>query len=80
MWLRYQDGSQGEVDFPHLVGRGVFVAWRTPGFFETVRIGAQGELVWGDTIDLCPDAIYMRLTGKTPEEVFPVLKKTGVDA
>jgi hypothetical protein len=23
----------------------------------------------------CPDSIYMRLTGKTPEEVFPILKK-----
>ena len=27
MWVRYDDGSQGEVDFVDLAGRGVFSAW-----------------------------------------------------
>ena len=26
------------------------------------------------TIDLCPDAMYMRLTGKSPDEVFPAMR------
>jgi len=33
----------------------------------------------GEDIDLCPDALYLRLTGKTPEDLFPALK-TPVDA
>ena len=39
--------------------------------FAQVRIGSSGELAWGDKIDLCPDAMYLRETGKKPEEVFP---------
>ena len=33
-----------------------------------------------DDVDLCPDALYMELTGKSPQEVFPNLRKAGVDA
>jgi hypothetical protein len=27
LWLRYSDGTEGEVDLSHLVGRGVFTIW-----------------------------------------------------
>jgi hypothetical protein len=40
-----------------------------------VKITSSGALEWPGELDLCPDSIYMRLTGKTPEEVFPSLKK-----
>ena len=74
LWLRYADGGQGEVDVSDLVGRGVFKIWKDEDFFKKVRIDKSGAPVWGNDIDLCPDALYLRLTGKTPEEVFPKLK------
>ena len=80
LWLKYDDGIEGEVDLSHLAGRGVFRAWGDPAFFAAVRIGPQGQIEWGDTIDLCPDATYMRLTGKSPDQVFPHLKQAEVDA
>lgn len=80
LWLRYEDGAEGEVDLSDFAGRGVFKAWETPGAFERVEIGEDGALHWGDEIDLCPDAMYLRLTGKQPEDVFPALKRTGTDA
>lgn len=80
LWVRYDDGSQGEVDFVDLAGRGVFSAWEKVGAFESVTIGPHGELVWRDEIEICGDAVYMRLTGKVPEEVFAALKKAAVDA
>ena len=43
--------------------------------FESVDIGEHGQVAWGDEIDMCPDALYLRLTGKTPEEVFPNLRE-----
>ena len=70
LWLRYSDGVEGEVDLSDLAGRGVFAAWNERHFFENVRIDASGALVWSDQLDLCPDALYLRLTGKTPDEVF----------
>ena len=80
LWLKYDDGAEGKVDLSNLSGRGVFKAWEDHAFFESVRIGRQGELVWGEQIDLCPDSVYMRLTGKAPDQVFPNLTKVRVDA
>lgn len=80
LWLRYDDRVEGEVDLSHLRGRGVFRAWDRPGVFESARLGPQGQVMWGADLELCPDSLYLKLTGKTPDQVFPALKKTGVNA
>jgi hypothetical protein len=80
LWLRYDDGAEGEVDLSDLAGRGVFEGWETPEAFESVHLGSHGAIVWSDQLELCPDALYMRLTGKTPEQVFPSLKNSPTDA
>ncbi|MEW6322380.1 MAG: DUF2442 domain-containing protein [Acidobacteriota bacterium] len=64
IWLRYSDGVEGEVDLSDLAGRGVFAAWDDEAFFTAVRLGAHGAIEWGSGLDLCPDAMYLRLTGK----------------
>ncbi len=56
-----------------MAGDGVFVAWLDHSFFSTVRLGPCGSIVWGDDLDLCGDALYMEITGMTPEEMFPAL-------
>lgn len=72
--LRFDNGVNGNVDLSGLVGQGVFVAWRNPGHFDSVRVTEHGAVEWPGEIDLCPDALYLRLTGKSPEEVFPTLR------
>ena len=71
IWLRYEDGSSGEVDLSHHVGRGVFQAWDIPGFFATVRITDYGSIAWGnsDDLELCPNDLYLRLTGKSLDDI-----------
>ena len=64
IWLRYSDGSAGVVDLSDLVGRGVFAAWNDSRFFKEVRLGQAGSVAWGEDIELCPDALYMQLSGK----------------
>ena len=71
--LRFDDGVTGTVDLSDLVGQGVFASWCDTKVFDSVRIGSSGELVWGDQIDLCPDSLYLKVTGKTANEVFPGL-------
>jgi len=78
--LEFDDGVAGIVDLSEAVGKGVFAAWRDPLFFERVSIGSAGELLWGDQIDLCPDSLYLRVTGKTPEDLFPALRDHAVHA
>jgi len=78
--LTFDDGVSGSVDLSDLAGKGVFALWLDPCAFAQVRIGSSGELVWGDDIDLCPDAMYLRVTGKNPEDVFPGLRQEAARA
>ena len=70
LWLEYSDGISGEVDLSHLAGKGVFRYWDEYENFEQVHIGESGEIAWSDEIDLCPDALYMKIAGKTAEELI----------
>ena len=78
--LAFDDGVCAVVDLFELAGRGVFALWGDRHVFEQVRIGSFGELVWGDQIDLCPDSLYFRATGKKPEDVFPALRREAAYA
>ena len=80
IWLRYQDGSEGEVDLSHLAGKGVFTIWEREGVFARVKLGPHGEFEWQDDVELCPDAIYLKLTGKRPEDVFTGPAPTSLHA
>ncbi len=74
IWLRYSDGSAGEVDLSDLARRGVFRVWDQVGVFEGVHVAPHGAVAWNDEIELCADALYLELTGKSPEEMLPGLR------
>jgi len=65
---------------PPRSGRGVFKAWDDVTSFEGVRIAPHGTVTWGDDLELCPDAMYLRLTGKKAGDVFERLNRAEVDA
>lgn len=57
VWVRFDDGLEGEVDLSYLVGQGVFNAWESIEFFHQVCINPKTDtLAWGDEdeIDLDP--------------------------
>ena len=74
IWIRYSDGAEGEVDLSHLAGRGVFEAWNDRACFEAVYVTEYDAIAWSEEIELCPDALYMRLTGKSLAEIMPEAK------
>lgn len=78
--LTFDDGTSGTVDVSHLTGKGVFACWNDPAVFAQVRVGSSGELVWADQVDLCPDTLYLKVTGKKPEELFPALRSESARA
>ncbi len=78
--LEFDNGVQGTVDLADLAGKGVFSLWDDARVFEQVEIGRSGELLWGDTVDLCPDSLYLRVTGKDPKDVFPALGQDSAHA
>ena len=61
IWIRYSDGTAGEVDLSHLAGRGVFALWEDRAAFERVHIGSGRAIAWSDQVELCADALYLRL-------------------
>jgi len=73
--LKYETGETGVVDLSTLNGRGVFSVWNDPNVFNAVRVTAEGAVEWPGEIDLCPDSLYLQMTGKTPQNVFPSLNQ-----
>ena len=69
IWVEFSDGVAGEIDLSDVAGRGIFAAWNEPGFFEKVHVDSYGAVAWSKDIDLCPDALYMEITGKSFEEL-----------
>jgi len=74
LFLRFEDGTTGDVDLSSYAGRGVFSAWMEPGAFAQVEVTSTGAVEWPGDLDLCPDSLYLQLTGKSPEELFPTLR------
>jgi hypothetical protein len=74
LYLEFSDGVKGEIDLSDLAGEAVFEAWNNQIFFEKVHIGSNREIKWNDEIELCSDSLYLKVTGKTPEELFPKLR------
>jgi hypothetical protein len=81
LYVKFSDGAEGEVDLSALAGQGVFTVWNDSAFFERAQIGSSGRsLDWGNQIDLSADSLYLNLTGKTVQELFPKLATEGVRA
>ena len=74
LYLEFSDGTKGEVDVSNLAGTGVFHRWNDYTFFERVHIGPHREVRWDDELELCADSLYLKLTGKAPEQLFPRLR------
>ena len=77
LYLEYDDGVKGEADLSHLAGKGVFVALNDPAVFEAVTVGTHGQIRWTENLEVCADAMYLKLTGKGAEDLFPNLKASA---
>ena len=80
VWLRFDDGVEGEVDLSDMVGKGVFAAWQDAALFRPAQLDERGGVTWPGELDLCPDALYLEVTGLKPEDLFPALKERQVYA
>jgi hypothetical protein len=62
VWLRFNDGLEGEIDLePELHGE-MFEALRDPALFAQVRLHPEYEtVVWPNGADLAPEFLYERV-------------------
>lgn len=75
LYIKFSDGAEGEVDLSEFAGKGVFELWNDYSQFEKATIGSSGELVWNEDVDMDGLGIYLKLTGKKPEDVLPKLQE-----
>lgn len=74
LWVRFNDGSEGEIDLSARAGRGVFKIWDEPGVFESAAISPHRTIRWSDDAELCADTVYLEITGRAAEEIMPGLR------
>ncbi len=74
LWVRFDDGVEGEIDLSQRAGKGVFEIWNDPGVFESVSITPHRAIRWTEEAELCADAVYLEITGQTPQEIMPGLR------
>lgn len=66
LWIQFDDGLSGEVNLSNLVGKGVFAAWQSLDFFNSVHIDKTTDTVaWGDDLDLDPYVLHEKVAAKT---------------
>lgn len=62
IWLRFEDGAEGEIDLTKSLRGPVFEPLRDPAFFAKVRVNPElGTIVWPDGADIAPETLYARL-------------------
>jgi hypothetical protein len=68
LWLRFEDGTQGDVDVARLVRfEGVFAPLRDRLRFAEVRVDPElGTVCWPGGADLDPDVLYALVRGDPP--------------
>jgi Protein of unknown function (DUF2442) len=66
LYLRFEDGAEGEVDVTTLTPfEGVFAPLKTRSEFEKVSVDPElGTVRWPNGADLDPDVLYARVTGQ----------------
>lgn len=66
LWIRFEDGVEGEVELRSLVPfDGVFAPLRDPTRFAEVRVNREiGTICWPNGADLDPVVLYSHVTGR----------------
>lgn len=62
VWVRFQDGTSGEVDIRPSFKGPVFEPLREIEFFKQVRVDPEiGTVVWPNGADIAPETLYERV-------------------
>ena len=66
LFVRFEDGVEGEADLSDIAGRGVFARWTNrPDEFMSVEVDPRsGAPSWPGDLDVAPDALYEELAAR----------------
>ena len=60
VWVRFENGVEGEADLSDLAGKGVVERWtQNPAEFAEVSLDPEsGTVTWPGGLDVAPDRLY----------------------
>jgi hypothetical protein len=62
VWVKFDDGTQGEVDISRSFKGPVFEPLRDGDYFKLVRVSSDlGTIVWPNGADVAPETLYDRV-------------------
>ena len=62
IWVRFQDGTQGEVDLASELFGPVFEPLKDPEYFRKLQVAEYGTIAWPNGADVAPEFLYERVT------------------
>ena len=63
LWVRFQDGTEGEVDIAPSLRGPIFEPLREIEYFKQVAVDPEiGTIVWPNGADVAPETLYSRVT------------------
>ncbi|MEX2603365.1 MAG: DUF2442 domain-containing protein [Gracilimonas sp.] len=81
IWLRYSDQTEGIADLSDIIGKGVFKVLENREKFDAAHISENGgALAWGEDLELCADALYLKISGKKVDEIMPKARNLAMNA
>lgn len=62
VWVKFEDGTEGEVDLRESLRGPVFEPLRDLEYFKQVRVDPElGTIVWPNGADIAPETLYDRV-------------------
>lgn len=62
VWIRFEDGSAGEVDLGSELEGPIFEPLRKPEYFKRVSVNSDlGTIAWPNGADFAPEFLYSKL-------------------
>lgn len=62
LWLRFEDGAEGEVDLEQSLRGPIFEPLRDLSFFSQVTVNSElGTVVWPNGADIAPETLYEQI-------------------
>ena len=61
VWVKFEDGTEGEIDLAAELWGPVFEPLKNPEYFAQVSVAEYGTIAWPNGADLAPEFLYERV-------------------
>ena len=61
VWVRFEDGTEGEIDLASALQGPVFEPLKNREYFSRVTVAEYGTIAWPNGADVAPETLYERV-------------------